>query len=171
MRGLHIDTPREIHPPPGQSLFEQYFGFIVAARPAHRWLIEGGGYEAFEWPRDWIGDDDRMDAIYAQLDETPHGILADTPFLATNMRYLTDFWINIFGLPPTRDPVAQLLARWVTIQSPNWTFAAPEAADLIFTNVDGSFWQFFASDASLVDAATERNPRALPLLAERAPKA
>ncbi len=157
MRCLICHTPDDARPRRGTNDFEALFGDLIRGKPDYSWWIDSGGYSPWLWPPDWIDDEERLDAIDAQLDwPVAGGSIASTPFLGQYMQYLLDDWVDIYGFP--HRPSAIDLKRdthWRVNGLPQM-IDQPRGATHLFANVDGSMWALLCGDDRDLEAAARK---------------
>jgi hypothetical protein len=164
MRGLHIPTPDRRDPGVSGSHFERLFGFLIQGLASHRWLIDTTGYAPFLAWSALYDDDDPTTTEWLRPPrcvETSHGWLVDTPFLLRFMGDLTDE-IDLFGFSGPEIDLSSWEDRRTVHDVHDWdrTIFRPDAAELVFSSVDGAFWEFFSDRTDLVDEVARRWPEA-----------
>ena len=151
-------TPNDQRPRGGGSDFESLFGKFVRSDDGLWWAISGGSYSPWNLPSAWYGDDEAGDAFYGQFEDTPDGkhAVANGMVFRDAMRYLTDFWLEVYAFRERPEAIA--IESWWAGTGLPIVAGVPRGAEHAFVNVDGAYWAALSSDESLLRDLAEKWP-------------
>lgn len=150
----------------GQPVFEELFRPLFDYLQAMTWLTMPG---AFRFPYEWedASDFDPVNQVWtggpmAEFDRdlvqiregnSHYGYFTSVDLFPKYAPAISEDWNTIYGL---RQPVAPL--EWLRAAYARGTYETAELADVTFVNDDGSFWEFFPRDESLLRILEQHLP-------------